>query len=75
MQGNIQVQIKQPSGNRVEIDVNENETIGNLMIKVFKKTAFPVNKQILSYAGRKLESGNTLQQYYIEEGSTIHLTL
>jgi len=35
-----------------------------------------VNKQkTLSYAGRELESGKTIEDYYLSEGCTVHLTL
>ena len=75
-QDTMTIFIKNPNGQRLQIDgVAANETIESLKNKVFKKTMFPVAKQTLSYAGRRLENGHTVSEYYMDEGCTVHCTI
>ena len=67
--------IKTPNGQKVKVEISENETVDNLKQKVSSKTMFPVHAQVLSYAGRKFETGKSVGEYYIEEECVVKCTL
>ncbi|KAF4074708.1 hypothetical protein AMELA_G00242290 [Ameiurus melas] len=71
----LQVFVRNEKGQTKTYDVTEDETVDELMMKVYQKERVAVDQQRLIYAGRQLDSGKTLQYYNIVSGSTIHMTL
>ncbi|KAI7813258.1 ubquitin-like protein 1, partial [Triplophysa rosa] len=71
----MQVFVRNERGITSTYEVNPNETVDQLQRKIFNKERVPLDQQILIYNGRQLESGRMLQDYNIEDLSTIHMTL
>ncbi|KAI5085803.1 hypothetical protein C0J45_4415, partial [Silurus meridionalis] len=71
----MQVFVKNEKGQTKTYDITDEETVDQLKSKVFQKERTPVDQQRLIYNGQQLESGRRLQDYNIQSGSTIHMTL
>ncbi|KAF4074711.1 hypothetical protein AMELA_G00242320 [Ameiurus melas] len=71
----LQVFVRNEKGQTKTYDVTEDETVDQLMRKIYQKEGTPVDQQRLIYNGRQLDSGRKLQDYNIVSGSTIHMTL
>ncbi|XP_017307179.1 uncharacterized protein LOC108255603 [Ictalurus punctatus] len=71
----FQVFVKNEKGQTKTYDVTDDETVDELMRKIYQKEGTPVDQQRLIYSGRQLDSGRKLQDYNIVSGSTIHMTL
>ncbi|KAF4074707.1 hypothetical protein AMELA_G00242280 [Ameiurus melas] len=71
----FQVFVKNLDGQTKAYDVTDDETVGQLMRKIYQKERVAMNQQWLIYAGRQLDSSMKLQDYNIVSGSTIQLTL
>ena len=59
----------------ITLEVEETDRIEDVKDKIFEKTGTPIALQVLTYAGKTLEEGNTLQDYSIQNDSTIHLSV
>ncbi|XP_048101322.1 polyubiquitin-B-like [Alosa alosa] len=70
----IQVFVRN-EGQSKTYDVTPGETVTDLKRKVYNKERVPVDQQRLIYNGKQLEDGQKLEDYGIQSGSTIHLTL
>lgn len=53
-------------------DTNLNGTVELLKHEIEYKEGVPADQQRIIFAGRHLENGRTLSDYYISEGSTLH---
>ncbi|KAF7687695.1 hypothetical protein C0J45_23781, partial [Silurus meridionalis] len=71
----MQVFVKNEKGQTKTYDITDEETVDQLKSKVFQKERTPVDQQRLIYNGQQLESGRRLQDYNIQSGSTVHMTL
>ncbi|XP_041942257.1 polyubiquitin-B-like [Alosa sapidissima] len=71
----IQVFLKNEKGQTKTFDVAPGETVTDFKHKVYNKERVPVDQQRLIYNGKQLEDGRKLEDYGIQSGSTIHLTL
>ncbi|KAM9446422.1 uncharacterized protein Hap1MRO34_022969 [Clarias gariepinus] len=71
----FQVFVKNEKGQTRTYDVTDDETVDQLMRKIYQKDKTPIDQQRLIYNGRQLESAMRLQDYNIVSGSTIHMTL
>lgn len=61
------------TGNHITLEVEPNELIENLREKIKEKLGYECEDQIIIYGGKKLEDGNTLQDYSVQKHSTIHI--
>lgn len=58
----------------ITLDVEPTDRIEDVKEKIFEKTGIAVSRQILTFAGKTLEEGNTLQDYSIHKDSVIRLS-
>lgn len=70
-----QIFVKAPSGKHITLDVEPTDRIEDVKEKIQDKEGIDVKQICLSFAGKELEDGNTLQDYSIQKDSTIHMTL
>lgn len=69
----MQIFVKDPSGNCLELKIEPTDRIEDVKAKLFDKTGVYIRDQILTFAGRVLEAGHTLAEYEIPTNSTLDL--
>lgn len=71
----MQIFVKTLSGKHITLEVEPTDRIEDVKEKITQKEGIPVALQMLVFAGKLLEDGNTLQDYSIQKDSTLHLIL
>ncbi len=70
----MQIFVKTQTGKHITIDeVEPTDLVETVRVKIQEKEGIPVERQILVFAGKELDDGNTLQDYSIQKNSTLHL--
>ncbi len=67
--------IKTMTGKIFTLEVDSQDTIETIKLKVQDQEGIPPEQQLLTYEGKELEDGRTLNDYNIGKGSTISLVL
>ena len=75
MRGGMQIFITCPNGKTITLDVEKSYKIEEIRAVIAQKEEFPPNTQQLSFRGQPLEDGKSLEDYGIEQESTLSLVL
>ncbi len=70
----MQIFVKTPSGKHITLEVEPTDRIEDVKAKIYDKEGIEADRISLSFAGKELEDGNTLQDYSIQKDSTIRMT-
>jgi ubiquitin C len=67
--------VKTLVGKHIVLEVEPDSPVEDVKMKIQDKEAIPPNQQRLIYQGKQLEDGKTLQDYFIEKDSVLHLMM
>ena len=73
--GSYQISVEMQDGRKISLTVEATERLEDVKAKIQDLTQIAPDKQRLTFDGTVLEDGNTLQDYYIYENSTLELTV
>ncbi len=71
----MQIFVKTSTGNTITLEVEPTDRIEDVKGMIQNKEGFLLVEQVLVFAGKTLEDENTLQDYNIQQESTLHLLL
>ena len=69
----IKITLRQNSGSQFDIEVNGKGTVRELKEACVEKAGITAEEMRLIFKGKILKDDNTLEEYKIEDGVTVHL--
>jgi hypothetical protein len=75
LKGGMKINIKKLDQTIIEVDVDINDSFSTLKQKIMNLTGIPVQRQRLVFGGYQLLDHQTLFDYNVHEGNTIHLII
>ena len=68
----MQIFVKTRTGATIPFEVDQDDTVGSLKLKIQEREGIPADQQRLVFAGKQLEDDRTLADYNIKKESVIH---
>ncbi|EDO08561.1 ubiquitin family protein [Babesia bovis T2Bo] len=75
LRGGMTVQVQTMLGQKIEVEVDPNDTVLEFKKKLSKKQKLPVDQQRIIYQGKMLQDHKTLAEYNIQNNAVIHMVL
>ena len=71
----MQIFVKTPSGKTIVLEVEPDDSVENVRMKIEEKEGIPTEQQCLKFADRELEDGHTLNDFNIRNRSVLLLSV
>jgi len=69
------IKVKNLAGNLIELNVDEDNAVGDVKLSVQQKTGIPPGQQRLIFGGKNMADEKTLKTYQVQQGAILHLVL
>jgi ubiquitin C len=73
--GSRQIFIKTLQGKTLTLEVKPEDSIGAIKQRIFEKEGIPVDQQRLVFNGKQLEDAQSVNDYNMADGCSVHLVL
>ncbi|CAL1396277.1 unnamed protein product [Linum trigynum] len=75
LRGGTMIKVKTLTGKEIGVDVDLNDTVAGIKVKVEEVEGIPPNQQRLIFKGKQMADDKTGKDYKIETGDVLHLVL
>ena len=71
----MQISIERMVGQNFQLDVEEEDSVESIKMKIYNILSIDPDQQRLVYQGQLMVEDKTISDYNIQEGSVIHLSI